>query len=607
MNGFGFLNFTLLWIIPVGLVLFLLIRLEGLRDARLNILGVKTKRATLLRARLVLPLIITTILSGAMLRPYYGFSESERRLPTHDIFLVLDVSRSMLAKDTPPSRLELAKRKVQDLIGLLQNKSIPARIGILLFSGSAYLYCPLTSDLAVVQTYLNSVSPDLISRPGSGLNQAMKVLVKAVTDSKSQKPFVLLISDGEDLSLDLDSAVQAVTQAGLSVNTLGIGTLEGQPIELRGGQFVKDSRGEIVISKLTEENLKSLATDSSGRYERFSLDDSDLESLVSSELAQSRADSLSSLSTEKIRTYNELGPALVIAAILIIIFALLRGQGGLIFTITLCIFVRELRAQDGYKAATLYEKGQYQESEREFKEALKSAPADAKLLQGLGSSQYRLKKFAEAKKSYSELVNSATNTTQKFEALHDLGNTNFMLKDYKGAIDAYEEALRLSASEAETSHNLELAKKLLAEQQQQEQQKQDQKEDQKEDKKNKQKEEQPQQEQEDPQKDTQPSDRQESTSSEGSGSSSSEQSSSTEANSSSSASSQDDSTAEDSSSSSEAQRQDSSTQGQSAKPKPSVEPLEKSESKAWLDSLDDSPLLLRKSDERSQTLGGQTW
>ncbi len=188
-----------------------------------------------------------------------------------DVMLVLDVSKSMLARDIKPSRLERAKQMLLRLTDQLDND----RIGLILFAGRAYLQMPLTSDHGAARMYIQDASPDAVPTQGTVIADALRMANDAFNSKERKYKSIVLISDGEDHDPEAPKVAKELADNGVMINTIGIGSPDGSPIvDPATGELKKDDQGHTVISKLNEAELQQLADATNGRYMRLdNLDD----------------------------------------------------------------------------------------------------------------------------------------------------------------------------------------------------------------------------------------------------------------------------------------------------------------------------------------------
>ncbi len=180
-----------------------------------------------------------------------------------DVIIALDVSKSMLATDVKPDRLTRAKQVVARLMEKLDND----RLGLVVFAGNAYLQMPLTVDYSAAKMYLNSISPDLIPRQGTEINEAIRVSDEAFNRKERKHKALVIISDGEDHNEGAVSEAKKALENGVVINTIGIGSPTGSPLpDPESGGMKKDKDGNLVVSKLNEDALKSLAATGKGMY-----------------------------------------------------------------------------------------------------------------------------------------------------------------------------------------------------------------------------------------------------------------------------------------------------------------------------------------------------
>ncbi|HEY6977319.1 MAG TPA: VWA domain-containing protein [Chitinophagaceae bacterium] len=205
-------------------------------------------------------LIFCIIAIANLRKPLSGNKEPTAGI---DIMIALDVSKSMLSSDIKPSRLERARQLISLLIDKLENN----RLGLVIFAGQAYLQMPLTPDLTEAKMFLSNASTDAVPVQGTNISDALQLCNNSLNTKEKKHKAVLLISDGEDHDPEADETVQQLSDNGVVVYTVGIGTVEGSPImEPGAGSFKTDMNGKTVISKLNETELKNIALRTEGGY-----------------------------------------------------------------------------------------------------------------------------------------------------------------------------------------------------------------------------------------------------------------------------------------------------------------------------------------------------
>lgn len=280
--------FWLLFLIPLGFAATLglfshlerKIRTLGDRRLILKILPGWSAARFFFKRALFLTALFFLIL--ALAEPKWGVREDEAIQRGIDLFLMVDLSASMLAQDIEPSRLERAKRKIMDLLKMAQAD----RIGLIVFAEKAILLSPLTSDYSGLQPFLDTLSPELIPAQGTDLARALRLAMKNLKNPNRSQA-ILVFSDGEDHSEGLEKIIEELKEKKIAVFALGIGTLEGGPIPLPEGGYKLDSNGSRVLSKLEEGALKSLAQKTGGAYVRSVFREDDLKELYQRGIKQS--------------------------------------------------------------------------------------------------------------------------------------------------------------------------------------------------------------------------------------------------------------------------------------------------------------------------------
>ncbi|MCX7835197.1 MAG: VWA domain-containing protein [bacterium] len=195
-----------------------------------------------------------------------------------DIVFVLDISRSMDATDVSPSRLELAKFKINRILDKLTND----RVALIFLSSRPYLQIPLTIDVSILRTWLQAVDSEVLPGGGTDIGAALLLAAEQFDEDPARDKGIVLLTDGEDHEGNLSSAIEELKKAGIRLYILGIGTLEGGPIPLRNraGQFKTDASGQLVITQLKETVLRSIAEKTNGRYIRVRGDEGDVSFIV---------------------------------------------------------------------------------------------------------------------------------------------------------------------------------------------------------------------------------------------------------------------------------------------------------------------------------------
>jgi len=274
------LLYWLLLAIPLAWALFAFLRhrrraLAQLVDpAMLGVLAPAWNPARA-RARLVLRLLALALLVLALARPQWGFHWEEVRRKGLDLMIVLDTSRSMMASDIKPSRLQQAKWGIRDLLRNLRGD----RVGLVPFAGSSILQCPLTIDYAAFTMTLDDLYSGIIPRGGTAIEQALRTAIAAFPADGAADRVILLVTDGEDHEGDPLKLLPELKEKGIRVYTIGIGTLEGEMVPAGDGQgaYFKDRQGQIVKTTLKEDVLQKLALGTGGTYVRSAPGDTGLE------------------------------------------------------------------------------------------------------------------------------------------------------------------------------------------------------------------------------------------------------------------------------------------------------------------------------------------
>jgi Ca-activated chloride channel family protein len=261
---------ALVALLAVGGAVSLLRRRAALRAACGALAGRVAPRAGLARpaARLSLSLAGLALLAVALAQPQCGTRAQLSQRWGADLVVVLDVSRSMEARDVRPSRLERARLEV----GALLDRLAGDRVGVVVFAGEAFVQCPLTTDYAAARLFLRAVGPDAVPQQGTALANALLGAKELLDGAErgSRGKVVLLVSDGEDHDGQVASAVTTLADAGIRLHVLAVGTADGAPIPIVDARgevtgWRRDRRGNPVASRLDEATLRLVADRGGGR------------------------------------------------------------------------------------------------------------------------------------------------------------------------------------------------------------------------------------------------------------------------------------------------------------------------------------------------------
>ncbi|MBQ6045666.1 MAG: VWA domain-containing protein [Bacteroidales bacterium] len=194
-------------------------------------------------------------------RPQIGAKLSEREAKGAEIMICLDVSNSMLAEDYSPNRLERAKLAISRIVDRLQED----RIGLIVFAGSSFVQLPITTDYVSAKMFLNSIDTGSVPVQGTAIGDAVLTAARSFSAQSEKSRAIIVITDGENHEDDPVDAVRQVAGMGIKVYTIGVGSLQGQPIP-KDGQLMKDRDGNIVVTRLDEGTLQQMAEAGNGAY-----------------------------------------------------------------------------------------------------------------------------------------------------------------------------------------------------------------------------------------------------------------------------------------------------------------------------------------------------
>jgi Ca-activated chloride channel homolog len=219
--------------------------------------------------KIILVTLALSLLILAAANPQIGTRLEEVKQTGIDVFILLDVSLSMSAEDIKPNRLEKAKYQISNLINKLRGD----RIGLIIFSGDAYVQIPLTTDYSAANLFLSAVDFKSVPQPGTAIATAINLAIKSFDFKTPTQKVIVVITDGEDHEGDIIEAVNDAVSKDLKIYAIGLGSQEGVPIPIYNSQgeaigYKKDRDGNTILTKLNDDILKEIALKGNGKYYR---------------------------------------------------------------------------------------------------------------------------------------------------------------------------------------------------------------------------------------------------------------------------------------------------------------------------------------------------
>jgi Ca-activated chloride channel family protein len=412
-----------------------------------------------------LALLVVLLLSASLARPQWGADWEESEARGIDIMIGLDTSRSMLAEDISPNRLERSKLAILDLLESVRGD----RVGLIAFAGNAFLQCPLTLDYQAFRQTLAALDTETIPVGGTDVASAIDE-AEAYFEKSGNERILVLITDGEDLEASGVERARRANQSGTRILTVGVGSPEGEliPIRTPGGQrdFLRDASGNPVSTALDESTLRRIAEASDGLYAPLGPTGEGLQQVYDFSLARAdeseRREMLQRIPIERYQWPLAAALAFLILESFLTIRRRERGRatpsGGpiLVFLATFLLLPSPSPAGPAKEAARAYQEGRYEESVTLYREALEEDAENARLHYNLGVSAYRAGSHETAISQFEQAVRTASGTDLQRKAFFNAGNSRVaagfdslgdqpaLTRDlWQAAIRDYENALEL--------------------------------------------------------------------------------------------------------------------------------------------------------------------
>lgn len=449
------------------------LRIAAFVPQRLHPLLVSDATRRSARFGLLLAGVAATTVAAA--RPQWTQALETSKGRGRDVIIAVDVSRSMLADDIPPSRLKRAQMVAEDLVRQLRAD----RIGLVAFAGSAFLQAPVTADHASVLTAMQELSPELIPLPGTNLSAALRCAEEAFDHSEAGQRAVVLITDGEELEEDA-VALSKELSSKMRIFTIGMGSPEGSVLSLpaaNGGvEYIKDSSGNVVRSKLDETRLKEIAEAGGGFYTKLVSGPAEVRHIVEAGISVMDEHELqlegSTVTAEGYQWPLSFGVLLLTAGFLFGEGFRKRASAAAALLLGFLLFPPALNAaKESGDGKASYAAGDFRAAQDAFRSDFSAHPDSPERAFNYGAAAYKNQNWAEAIDAFGKALRAGDKTLRS-RAEYNFANT-LVQQARQGrrgqdttalqqAADHYEESLRADPSFSDAKTNLEFVKKLLS-------------------------------------------------------------------------------------------------------------------------------------------------
>ncbi len=486
----------LLALIPAGIMFFYWVYSK--RNIVLHRLGdwkrvreqFPTSSKNRILTRYFLLLLALTMLVTALISPRWGYDWQEVETKGANVYIAIDVSKSMLADDISPNRITRAKFEMAKLLDIMAGD----RVGLIVFAGEAFLQAPLTHDYEMVQEWLSRIDVNSVPVPGTSVRAAIDTSIKGFEHIESEAKILIVISDGEEYDKATMDAVSRARSAGIKIYTIGIGTEAGSPVhDDQTGELIRDKQGNVVVSKLDDAFLREIAKAAGGVYLRSTTGDFQTKSLyfdhirkeIPSELLKSGK---SKRWFESYQIFVAIGlAALILELLLTVDLALItrlerlwlvfrRSKFKKFYLVFLCLGLMQPVQANIFDPNLWFgdhnlSKGDYARARDHYIKAQISDPKNPRLSYNLGITSYR-GAFSEQEgvstltnpelmQESAQLFSAATSAKSpklRVKAYYNLGNALAYSGKLKEAASAYEKALAIDPNDEDAIYNLERVK-----------------------------------------------------------------------------------------------------------------------------------------------------
>jgi Ca-activated chloride channel homolog len=415
----------------------------------------------------------------ALSGPQMGFKWQKTSQKGVDLMIALDCSRSMLAQDIKPNRLERAKREIIDLLNMMRSD----RAGLVAFSGRAILQCPLTLDHETFNIFLKVLEPGFLPVGGTNLGEAINECYKGFEKESDTQKAIIIITDGESTSGDVEQTAKEMAKEGIKIFCISVGDLAGAPIPDDEGGFIKDDQGNIILSKIDEKGLEKIADLTGGFYVRSVAGDMDLDMIYKDKILGTME--RKKLTSGKKRVWENrfqwfLLPSVILLLLelalsskkrinssinILSVFILIFGLNIIGFSIP-SIAQAKTVSSSVKEGITAFEEKNYELAKKHFIDAQLENPENRKLYYNIGTAAYMNKEYEQAKTNFKHALES-DDKNLRHNARYNLANTQYRQGNLEDAIREYENILKEFPEDINAKENLEFVKKKNQEQKKQ--------------------------------------------------------------------------------------------------------------------------------------------
>ena len=416
----------------------------------------------------------------ALSGPQMGFKWQKTSQKGVDIMIALDCSRSMMAQDIKPNRLERAKREIIDLLHMMRSD----RAGLVAFSGRAILQCPLTLDHETFNIFLKVLDPDFLPMGGTNLGEAINECYKGFEKESDTQKAIIIITDGESTSGDVEQKAKEMAKEGIKIFCISVGDLAGAPIPDEEGGFIKDNKGNIILSKVDEKGLEKIADLTGGLYVRSVAGDMDLDMIYKDKILGTME--RKKLTSGKKKVWENRFQWFLLPSVILLLLELALSSKKrinssinilsvfiLIFGLNIIGFSIPSIAQSKTVSSSVkegiaaFEEKNYEQAKKHFIEAQLENPENRKLYYNIGTAAYMNKEYEQAKTNFKHALES-DDKNLRHDARYNLANTQYRLGNFEDAIREYENILKEFPEDTNAKENLEFVQKKKQEQKKQE-------------------------------------------------------------------------------------------------------------------------------------------